>query len=331
MNMFKSLSGKSSSKDVVLTKDDADDGVVFTHSRGRTVSDMMSGMSIKRTSNAAYAPYTDNQLTSHFARFKQYDLDDTGYVTADNLKQIMQAMEIEVSDLQCTNMIDEVAILVGHENDGKLSFRDYCALLSYEKAKTAANEMADAEEEMHESIRESQRGSQRQEGEAAKAAGTEGGAEAAPAGVEEISEIVPGLVPGLVKQESGIEHGRMRGSSFAVLDTIALTRIQIFEQTIQEVAAKEKVNPAQVAKQSKFNSKLEKFRKIESGAEPHRVNQENMQKQTLKAKLVAFEEAAKKDPVIIKTTWKNQRPGSWAAKKQIGSGPPPKKSLTDLP
>jgi len=312
MQLFKSLSQRSSASskgDVVMTKDDPDSGHVFTHSRGRTVSDMMSGMSIQRTQNLAYSNYTDEQLTGHFARFKQYDLDDTGFITPDNLKQIMTVLEIAVTELQCANMIDEVAILVGHDNDGKLSFRDYCALMAYEQAKAAANDAADATEEMHESLRESAR-------------------QEAPLEGDPDASQEPGAAEG---EPPPMEHGRMRGSSFAVLDTIALKRIQVFEQTIQEVAAKEKVVPAQVAKQRRFNDKLEKFKRIESGAAPTRVNQENMQKQTLKAKLVAFEEAAKKDPIAVKTTWKNTRPGSWAQKKQIGGGPPPPKSLADLP
>jgi len=321
MDMFRSLSKRtsgSSRSDVVINKEGDDGGVVFTHSRGRTVSDMMSGMSINRTGNPAYTPYTDEQLTGHFARFKQYDLDDTGFITADNLKQIMTALDIpDITEKQCANMIDEVAILVGHENDGKLSFRDYCAIMNYEKAKNAANDAADATEEMHESMRESARAMSMREGSEKEGEGTaeEGAPEPAAA----------------VAEEPPAEHGRMRGSSFAVMDTIALSRIQRFEQTIQEVAAKEKVVPAQVAKQTRFADKLEKFKKIENGEIPAGSNQESMQKMTLKAKLVAFEEAAKVDPVAVKTTWKNVRPGSWAAKKQIGSGPPPKKSLADLP
>lgn len=315
---FFSLSKRSSKeKDVTITKEDAGDGVVFTHSRGRTVSDMMSGMSINRTGNPAYAPYTDEQLTTHFARFKQYDLDDSGFITPANLKQIMTALEMpDITESQCTNMIDEVAILVGHDNDGKLSFRDYCALMSYEQAKTAANDAADAAEEMQESIRESQRQELPDElpdGAPPPPPPPEGGAELAATDAEPV------------------EHGRMRGSSFAVLDTIALKRIQIFEQTIQEDAAKKKVDPVQVAKSRKFDDKLQKFKRIEGGAAPPRINQEDMQKQTLKAKLIAFEEANKKDPIAIKTTWKNTRPGTWSQKKQIGGGPPPKKSLADLP
>ena len=42
-------------------------------------------------------------------------------------------------------MIAEVAILTCHDNDGKLSFRDYCACMDYENIKNETNEMADAQ------------------------------------------------------------------------------------------------------------------------------------------------------------------------------------------
>mgnify|MGYP006148453417 CR=1 FL=1 len=264
----------------------------FTHTRGRTVSDMMSGMAITRSEHKAYQNFTDEQLEAHFTRFKQYDLDDSGFVTPENLADIFKALDMpDVTQLQCVNMIEEVAILVGHDNDGKLSFRDYCMIITYEQEKQATNDAADAAEELRDSLREEE-----------------------PA---EDGDVLPPVL-------------RMRGSSFAVLDTIAISRIQRFEQTIQEEVKKESADPMQVIKQQRFANKLAKFKSIESGSATVTVA-EISHKATLKSKLAAFEAANKKDPIHIKRTWKNARAGTWHAKTEIAGGPAPKKTLADLP
>jgi len=266
----------------------------FTHTRGRTVSDMMSGMAIKRSEHKAYQNFTDEQLEAHFTRFKQYDLDDSGFVTPENLADIFKALDMpDVTQVQCVNMIEEVAILVGHDNDGKLSFRDYCMIITYEQEKQATNDAVDAAEELRDSLREEE--------------------------PDEDGDVLPPVL-------------RMRGSSFAVLDTIAISRIQRFEQTIQEEVKRENADPMQVIQQQRFANKLAKFKSIESGgATVAAPNAEISHKATLKSKLAAFEAANKKDPVAIKKTWKNTRPGTWKEKKEIAGGPAPKKTLADLP
>merc|ERR1719375_932160 len=142
---------------------------------------------------------------------------------------------------------------------------------------------------------------------------------------------------------------RRRGSSFAVLDALAVSRIQRFEQIVADTAAEEKKTSAEVLRQNKFAGKLAKFQKIESSANKtwqssnhHPTgapapaapiatvnNDEFMRKATLKAKLAAFEAANKKDPVAFKKTWKHvaDRPGMWRQKTQIAGGIAPKKSL----
>lgn len=42
-----------------------------------------------------------------------------------------------------TGMITEVSILCGHDDDGKLSFRDYMSCMSYEKIKNEHNKVAE--------------------------------------------------------------------------------------------------------------------------------------------------------------------------------------------
>ena len=83
------------------------------------------------------------------------------------------------------------------------------------------------------------------------------------------------------------------------------------------------------AEVTEFDSKLAKFKAIETGA-PAKIGAEDMHKKTLKAKLHAFEAAAKKEPpVAFKTSWKNVRAGNWQQKKTIAGGVAPKKSIQD--
>lgn len=121
----------------------------------------------------------------------------------------------------------------------------------------------------------------------------------------------------------------MRGSSFAVMDAIAFSRINRFEQVIQDVAAKEAKDPKEMYRARAFENKLSKFKAIENGT-PTVVNAEDMHKKTLKAKLAAFEQAAKKkEPVAFKTSWKNVHAGKWQQKKTIAGGVAPKKDIKD--
>lgn len=280
--------------------DDSDEEVTLA-TRGRTVSDMMSGMAIDRESHEIYGKFTQEVLESHFTRFKQYDIDNSGFVSVANLKAIFEALDMpEVTDDQCKGMIEEVAILVGHDNDGQLSFRDYCHLMVYEQKKKENAELIEAVEEQRLSMREEEGG------DAVDVADAE---EEEP--VEEITS-------------------RMRGSSFAVLETIAVSRIRNFEQKLADIAKKEaKIASGQEIKQRKFDDKVAKFKRLESGGELTAA--ESVHKQTLKAKLAAFEAASKKDPVAFKLSWKNVRPGSWAQKRQFAMAPPKKKSLAELP
>ena len=278
--------------------------------RGRTVSDMMSGLEISRNdSHAVYQDFTQDELESQFARFKQYDLDDTGFITPENLLIILEAIGMEGATLQhCHNMVEEVSILTGHANDGKLSFRDYCAVLAYEKDKAALNTIAEAQEE----LRLSQ------------------------ADPTDEADQVPDLASDGAGDTRALDAGtRRRGSSFAVLDQLAVSRIARFEQTIHDAAvAAGRSTPDQIAemsRQRKFADRLAKFKQVESGTPLARVNEEAMHKQSLKAKLAAFEEAAKKEPLAFKTSWKNVRQGTWKQKTSIAGGIAPPKKLSDLP
>ena len=101
----------------------------------------------------------------------------------------------------CHNMVEEVSILTGHANDGKLSFRDYCAVLAYEKDKAALNSIAEAQEELRLS-------------------------QADPTETDEVSDLANDDESGARTLAAGT---RRRGSSFAVLDKLAVSRIARFE------------------------------------------------------------------------------------------------------
>jgi len=314
--------------------------------RGRTVSDAMSGMSVSRD-HPAYAAFTQTELEQMFATFKQFDISGVGFITADDLKEIVTALGLsDVSDAQCRNMIEEVALLTGHTNDGRLSFRDYVALRSYEIEKKSANEALEAIEEHRLSQRE-EGGADEDEtssdvsepvavGDADEAAVAAAAPTAAAATEAEGADTLGALQTTAAEGEAVPRHTRRRGSSFAVLETIAVSRIARFEQVITDaVEQNKKATPptAEEITQKKFADKLAKFKRIETSAgEAPKVNNEMMHVETLKAKLSAFEEASKKqDPIAFKTSWKNVRQGTWKQKKSIAGGVAPKRSLADLP
>lgn len=304
--------------------------------RGRTVSDMMSGMAIDRN-HAVYGEFTEPVLQEHFMRFKQYDVDNSGFISPGNIKAIFEALEMtEITDAQCENMIAEVAILTGHDNDGQLSFRDYCHLMAHEAKKQATDAVIEAREELKRaSMTDPDSAEDEEDGAIEAEERAPGTAPDAKEGVEE--EVAPSAVvdvadPVDAEAEEPVQEVRMRGSSFAVLDQLAVSRIQRFEQAIADRAEHEKKTSAEVLRQTRFQGKLAKFKKIEEGvAEAPRVNNESMHMATLRSKLAAFEAASKKDPVAFKTTWKNVHAGAWKQKKMIAGGIAPKKSLADLP
>ena len=314
--------------------------------RGRSVSDAMSRFSANlREANVAYAAYTQEELEGHFARFKQYDLENTGFVTPADLKVVLEALGLpEITYAQCANMIEEVAILVGHEHDGRLSFRDYFALMTYEAKKLLEDEVYQAAEELRtslheESIPESQEAAAQPPvlPLAVTTLDLELSADVS-ALAEELHDSIrveepedgAGTVAAEPPSSPAAPIVRKRGSSFAVLDTIVTSRIERFEQVIQDTAAKGHADPRALYQQRAFESKLAKFRALEQTGGPAALNAEDIHKKTLKAKLHAFEAACKKEPpVAFKETWRNVRTGCWQPKKMIAGGVAPKKSIQD--
>ena len=54
---------------------------------------------------------TEEELTKHFTTFQSYDLDNSGFISPENLGEIMTALEIPFGAGSLKSMIDEVAIL----------------------------------------------------------------------------------------------------------------------------------------------------------------------------------------------------------------------------
>lgn len=94
-----------------------------------------------------YPDFSDDEVKRQFELFKHYDLDDSGFITAENMLDVLKALDVkDVSTESVIGMIEEVAVLTGHENDGRLSFRDFMNLAIHDK-KATENLAASREEE----------------------------------------------------------------------------------------------------------------------------------------------------------------------------------------
>jgi hypothetical protein len=297
-------------------------------SRARSQTDAQSGITLDV---GYFVGYNEDEIREQFDTFKSYDIDNTGFVSKDNLKSVLDTMEVNIGMEQIIDMIEEVAILCNHPNDGSLSFRDFMKCMEYEKKKEQHNDAVAAAEELAElGINAAERDqlcdqtSVRKEEDAAE---------------EEEEPIVPGE--------------RMRGTSFAVLNNIAASRIKAFTQEQEEKEAAEPVKKeADPSKANEIAARIAKFKRPDvasvatSAFEAQKqkntgllpLKDENLWKATLKNKLAAFEaakKAADNDQPSFKKSWRNQGHQQWKGKRTVvgadGSvGPPPKVDLQAL-
>uniref|UniRef100_A0A7S0E816 EF-hand domain-containing protein n=1 Tax=Phaeocystis antarctica TaxID=33657 RepID=A0A7S0E816_9EUKA len=297
--------------------------------RDRTNTDAMSGMNLNA---AEFSDYTGQEVEGHFSMFKEFDLDDSGFISPDNLMSIMEALEVAVSQEVVTGMITEVSILCGHDDDGKLSFRDYMSCMSYEKIKNEHNKVAEealeaAEECLERGITDPQVRTRTISVE------DEGGPPAFSAEPEAAT----------AEEEEFAPTERMRGTSFAVMHNVAKSRMQTF----QGEASQDEIKKTQTAQN--VVDRIQKFKRFEAAAAPPgqlKLKSENMELATLKNKLAAFE-MAKRDAdkagnvATIKKSWKKvggQAVGGGSCHKSKRSivgpngevGPPPPKQMADL-
>lgn len=171
---------------------------------------MRSGIALVRSD---FPTFNDDDLGRHFQMFQQYDIDDSGFITPQNLLEVLQAMEVkDVSIEMVHSIIEEVAVLSGHDNDGKLSFRDYMRAIQYDTQAAMHNLAIDAEREMRISISEATDGS------------------------NHTGAAAPEPEPPEPTQ------GRARQSSMAALNELAASRIRAFQNVATEAAQREKLN-----------------------------------------------------------------------------------------
>jgi len=292
--------------------------------RERSVTDAMSGMNLNY---AEFADYTGEELEKHFASFKEFDIDDSGFITPESLKAILDALDVVVDMPVVKDMITEVAILCNHDDDGKLSFRDYMNCIDYEKKKDEHNRIAEAALESAEECLEL-------------------GIADAPSRQRAISveeAPPPPAEPEAEPEEDEVEiTEKMRGTSFAVMKNVAQSRIAAFKRQNSVEKA------AELEKQADVVSRIQKFKRVEADAMSKssklKLATENIELATLKNKLAAFEQAKKdadNNVSSIKKTWKKVgTKSSWGDGAHKGKrnivgpngevGPPPPKSMAEL-
>lgn len=178
----------------------------YLETRNRRVSDAVSGLELKREE---WPDYSDEDLLGHFERFQSYDLDSTGFISPENLLEVLKALDVEATMATVEMIISEVAILTGHDNDGSLSFRDYMHCIRYDRSAAAHNEAADAAKEKRLSISEAE---------------PEVGSDS------EVAAVSP------------LEPERVRRSSMSALNSLASSRIRAFQSVVTETSARDKIN-----------------------------------------------------------------------------------------
>lgn len=289
------------------------DAVIKT--RNRTTTDAVSGLQLNP---ADFPGFSQADLVGHFTTFQQYDLDSTGFISPENLLEVLTVMEVKDASLEMVkNIIEEVAVLVGHDNDGKLSFRDYMHAIKYDKDVAAHNLAVDAQEELtivEEEERESMRDSMREESEADDVSDPP-----AEPTAPTLADRLAALQTEAAEPKPG---GRLRTSSMGMVAAVANVRIKAFQQVADEATARNKL--------AAFTAKG-----IDLGP---MVNTDEMLKESLRNKVKAFETAAKfKGKVELRKTWKqvggsrSYNPGTRICVDNQTAKPPPKKKLSDLP
>lgn len=288
--------------------------------RSRTISDAHSGLSL----NAAEWPgYSSDDLARHFELFNRYDIDSSGFISKENLLDVLQAMEVDGANLDmCTAIIDEVAVLCNHDNDGVLSFRDYMKAIEYDHQAARQNQSLDAVDD--EAAEDSGAESAEETGaENANKAKASVGAERAPAEATAADALQAQTAE--AEEAAPPPRTRVRHTSLSVVHELASSRIAAFQQV---------VNDAQAAA-----SKLRAFQQPPAVLDCPLVNSDEMQKETLANKVKAFEVACKfKGTVELKKTWRvahgghgNYTPGQRLVIGGAPAKPPPRKKISELP
>jgi len=278
----------------------------YVETRNRRASDAASGIDLNREE---WRDYNDDDLVRNFEMFQAYDLDSSGFISPENLFDVLKAMEVPDCSMEMVHsIIEETAVLTGHDNDGKLSFRDYMHAIRQDRTAADHNDALDAAAERRLS-----------QAEAEPAVDLEPESESGAAPEPERDE-----PPVDVKEpEAPVGEARARRGSISALNALASARIKAFQQVVADASAQEKLNA--------FKTKPEHM----SGP---MVNSDELHKETLRNKVKAFEVAATfKGKIELKKTWKkvggagNYAPGQKILLGGQPAGVAPKKKLSDLP
>jgi len=282
-----------------------------------------------------FPDYYGDAIQTHFDTFKQFDIEATGFISPENLKVILDTLGVEV-DMEVVNgMLLEVAILSNHENDGKLSFRDYMKCIEYEKHKDEHNRRAEealaaAEEAFQMGIGEVETREKAISSVAVtRRSMIERRSTPTPPTPEEVAaqEKAKDEAAEAAEEEQGSPEdeeveltGKMRGTSFAVMTNLAKSRIAAFQKQKSETelpapepaTARTSAKMSDEEKQSDVVSKIQKFKRVEADTKSKTgklaLATENIEVATLKNKLAAFEQArkdAENDHHTIKKSWKS--------------------------
>jgi len=290
--------------------------------RERRMSDLTSGLDLKREN---FPTISDDDVARNFELFKHYDLDNTGFISPDNMFEVLKALDMDVSMESVHGMIQEVAILTGHDNDGKLSFRDFMNMQfhdmqaadspSVEGESTAAASAPEIEEP------ESPVGAPANAAQAAPV----NEIESTPASEPEAELPSESKAKGwaFLAESQAPPPMMKRKSSMSALNALAAGRIKAFQQVATDMAEREKLN---------------KFKKAPVVVTGPMVNSDNMHLETLKSKLKAFEIAVHhKGKTEVRKTWKkvggagNYQSGNKILLGGQPVGVAPKKKISDLP
>lgn len=299
-------------------------------SRDRRASDMTSGLELKREN---FPTFSDDDISRNFELFKAYDLDNSGFITPENMFDVLKALDMEVTMESTNGMIEEVATLTGHDNDGKLSFRDFMNMTFHDQQaaesmsgeREAENTAAAASREID--VPDSPVGAltpafetQTQQSETQFTPESEPEVAPASPGGEQRTNTCDVVAEPALQTPPPLAKRR---SSMSILNAVAADRIKAFQQVATDAVEREK---------------LHKFKKAPVEMTGPMVNSDNMHLQTLQSKLKAFEIAAHhKGKTEVRKTWKkvggagNYQSGNKILLGGQPVGVAPKKKISDLP
>jgi len=261
--------------------------------RSRTKSDVMSGTALNK---AEWPRYTEEDVMRHFSLFNQYDLDHTGFISKENLLDVLNAMEVKGASLSmATSILDEVAILCGHDNDGKLSFRDYMHAIEYDHSAAAQNTCGELDAQTGEHIE---------------------------ADLCEIERDVDHEPVGAEPEQA--QGGRARHSSLSIVNALATARITAFQQAVDQARSRDKKIDAFKVKPELLGAPIVNSEEVQKETLTNKI----------KAFEVAARYKGKVE--LKKTWRQTHGTGNYLAAQRIMIGdtpakPPPKKRLADLP